>query len=340
MKNKKVSYSAFLKNVKDTIKQYDMLEKGDRVLVGVSGGADSVCLLKALIGIKKTLGIDIVVANLDHSLRGAESAKESLFVVKLSKELGVECVSEKINVKSRGVRGMSVEEKARDARYKFFCRIAKEKRCTVIATGHTMNDQSETVIMKILYGSSISGLSGIPPVRKEKQFRIIRPLIRTGRKDIIGFLDGCGLHHIEDSSNKDMRFRRNRIRQEILPYLEKYSPRIKRLLVNLSDTLREDISFIEDAKKNVNKNKGTGKSGSGEMKVKELLSLPETVRKTVLKELFINSGGNVKKLTYRHWIDMNGLIKSSGKGKSLDLPGNVAIVKKKGKIVFIEKQKN
>jgi len=70
------------------------------------------------------------------------------------------------------------------------------------------------------------------------------------------------------------------------------------------------------------------------------LSLPETVRKTVLKELFINSGGNVKKLTYRHWIDMNGLIKSSGKGKSLDLPGNVAIVKKKGKIVFIEKQKN
>ncbi|MFH1836823.1 MAG: tRNA lysidine(34) synthetase TilS [Candidatus Omnitrophota bacterium] len=331
---KKLTYSAFLKNVKDTIKHYDMLRKGDRVLVAVSGGADSVCLMKSLLEIRGSLGVEVIIANLDHGLRGAESAADSRFVKDISKQLNAECVMGRCNVKKTGKKDLSTEERAREERYRFLIRTAKKKKCGVIATGHTMDDQAETVLMKILHGSSISGLTGIPPVREEGVLRIIRPLIRIERKNILDFLKDSKLSFVEDSSNKDMNFRRNRVRLDILPYLEKYSPKLRRTLVNLSDTLREDLFFIEEAKKKVLVNKGL--EGS-EIRVSDLISQSRTVRKDVLKDLFAKTGGNIKKLTYRHWIDMDYFVRTASAGQSLDLPGKVKIVKTKDKIVFEKK---
>jgi len=331
---KRLSYSAFLKNVKDTVKHYEMLSSGEKVLVAVSGGADSVCLLAALLGIRRSLGIEVILANLDHGIRGKESRADSRFVKALADKLGVKAVMGKADMNKHAGRGASLEEKARGHRYRFLERAAKKYGCAAIATGHTMDDQAETVVMKMIYGSSMSGIAGIPPVREGKGVRIIRPLIRTSRADIIDFIDENGLSFVEDSSNKDIRFLRNKIRIDVLPYLEKCNPGIRRTLVNLADTVREDIAFIEEAKSSVLTDKRFGSGKKINISIAELLCQPKAVRKAVFKELFIKAGGDVKKLTYRHWMDMERFIRSAPQNGSLDFPGRVKIIKKSDKLIF------
>lgn len=335
-KPKSLTPHAFLKRVKDTIKHYEMLEKGDRVLVAVSGGADSVCLLKVLYDMRRRMGIELVVGNLDHSLRGAESAEESRFVKRLAKEMALECVHKKINVKACSKRGISTEEKAREKRYAFFEKAAKDKKCNVIATGHTIDDQAETVLMRVVYGSSFKGLTGIPPVREDGAFKIVRPLIRTERKDLDDFLKKMKMAHIEDSSNQDQRFVRNRIRHQLLPFLEGYNPKVKRTLTNLADTLREDLVFMEQQKNGIIEKKM--RPGATSVKIKDIMLQPKTVRKEMLKDLFREAGGNVKKLTYRHWMDMDRFVRASGGKCVLDLPGNIRIDKKNDTVRFCLKK--
>ena len=337
MKRRTLSNSAFLKRVKDAIKQYDMLRKGDRVLVAVSGGADSVSLLKALLDIRKSLGIEIMAANMDHGLRGKESEKDSAFVKALAGSMGLVCAHKKVNCKTGGKKGISTEECAREKRYTFLREAAVKYDYNVIATGHTMDDQAETVLMRMIYGASSAGLSGIPPVRQDNGFRIIRPLIRTERKNVLGFLRQTGLEHVEDSTNTDMKFLRNRLRHEMLPYLEEYNPKIKRTLVNLADTLREDLGFLNEEKKKVLA-KCPGGGDLVRIKIAEMILYPKTLRKEIFKELFRKSGGNIKKLTYRHWMDMDYFLKTAAKNKSLDMPGKVRVVKIGNDIVF-EKRK-
>ncbi len=331
-KKKQLSDPAFLKRVKDTIKQYGMIAKGDRVLVAVSGGPDSVCLLKALHDLARKLDIELVVANMDHCLRGKESEKDSMFVRELAEDMALPFVHKKINVKSAGKKGASVEEKAREKRYEFFKEGAVAERCGVIATGHSMDDQAETVLMRVIYGSSLSGLAGIHPVRFEKGLKIIRPLIRVSRREILGFLGKSAPGYVEDSSNRDMRFLRNSVREEVLPFLEKYNPRLKRSLANLSDALREDLAFLEAEKERTMKKHVREKQAR--VDIRDLILQPKAVRREVFKELFARSGGNVKKLTYRHWMDMDHFLRAAVKNRSLDLPGNVSVTKRDGELFF------
>jgi len=208
----------------------------------------------------------------------------------------------------------------------------------VIATGHTIDDQAETVLMRVVYGSSFAGLTGIPPVREEGPLRIVRPLIRTERKDIDDFLKKMKMSHVEDVSNQDQRFVRNRLRHELLPFLEGYNPKIKRALTNLSDTLREDLAFIDRQKKGIIRKKVL--TGGTTVKIKDIVLQPKTVRKEIFKDLFAEAGGNVKKLTYRHWMDMDNFVRAAGGRCVLDLPGNIRIGKKDGMVRFSVKKKS
>lgn len=327
-KRLKASSLKFLKEVKDAIRHYDMLHKGDRVLAAVSGGADSVCLLKALLEVRESLQVEVIAANMDHGLRGKESERDSAFVKDLAKKLGVKCAYKKVDVRRAGKKGASLEEKARRARYAFLFQEAEKNKCNVIATGHTMNDQAETVLMKMIYGSALAGLTGIPPVRDEKGVRVIRPLIRTEREQIIKFLKENNLKFIEDSSNLDVSFLRNKIRLKVMPYLEKCNPRLKRTLANLSDTLREDFGFINDQKKIALK------SQTSSIKTKDIILQPKALRKALFKELIIRAGGDVKGLTYRHWMDMDYFLRAAGKNKSLDFPGDIRVTKSGSELIF------
>ena len=331
-----MSNSAFLKRVKDTIKHYDMLHKGDRVLVAVSGGADSVCLLEAFLRLREKLSLEIIAGNMDHGLRGAESGRDSEFVKKLAENSGLKYVHKKVNLASGGKKNISVEERAREKRYAFLTEAAAGNNCNVIATGHTMDDQAETVLMRIIYGASFAGITGIPPVRFEGGRKIIRPLIRTGRGDILSFLRKTGSKYVEDSTNVDVKFLRNKMRHEILPLLEKYNPALKRSLVNLSDTLREDLVFLDAEKKKAIRKHGGGKTGAGRIKIKDIILQPKALRKELFKELFKRAGGNVKKLTYRHWIDMDYFLRAAEKNKSLDFPGRIRVTRTGDEIVFMK----
>ncbi|HPN72849.1 MAG TPA: tRNA lysidine(34) synthetase TilS [Candidatus Omnitrophota bacterium] len=335
MKKKvKTRYPDFFKKVKDTVSHYDMVRKGEKVLVAVSGGADSVSLVTALRALSSGLGIEIVVATLDHGTRAGESAREALFVADLAESLGLKCVSEKLRFPSRHQGRISLEEKLRQKRYEFFIRTAKAQGCSCVATGHNMDDQAETVLMRVIKGSSADGLAGIPPVRTEQGIRFIRPLIRISRKDIVSFVNVNGIKHVEDSSNADQKFLRNRIRMEVLPFLEKINPEVRSSLVNIADSVREDLLFAAACRKEKAEcvvPDGQPRTG---VKLREYLAQPAAVRREIFKRFFVSSGGSVKKLSYRHWMLLDNFARTQSKGRSLDLPGGVTAVKSGGKISF------
>jgi tRNA(Ile)-lysidine synthase len=336
---KKLSRSTFLKRIKDTIKHYDMLRPGDRVLVAVSGGSDSVGLLKAFSDLRKSLKIEVVVGNLDHGIRGKESVKDSDFVKHLSGELGLVFAYKKIKLAAASKGKKSLEELAREKRYAFFKEAAKKNKCSVIATGHTLDDQAETVLMRIITGSSPAGVAGIPPVRQDGDFKFIRPLIRTQKKDIQYYLKASGQEHVEDRTNLDVRIKRNRVRLEVLPQLEKVNPRIKRSLANLADAFREDFLLpIKEEEKASRRNIKEGKDFIV-IKIADLVLQPKMLRKAIFKESIKRAGGNIKKLTYRHWMDMDYLLRAGEKGKSLDFPGGIKATKRDREIMF-EKRRN
>ncbi|MGB2630861.1 MAG: tRNA lysidine(34) synthetase TilS [Candidatus Omnitrophota bacterium] len=334
MTKKQLSNSVFLKWVKDTIKHYDMLHEGDRVLVAVSGGPDSVGLLGALYEMRKNLGIEIIVGNLDHGIRGKESRRDSELVELLSKKLGLLFVHGRINLRSRAGGKKSLEEKAREERYSFLLRSARKNKCNVIATAHTLDDQAETVLMRVITGSSAAGLAGIPPVRNEEAVRIIRPFVRISKKDILAYIEKAGMKYAHDRTNLDVKIRRNWIRLEVIPFLEKVNPRVKRSLVNLADAVREDLMVSKREEADAFSRHMKEKKSAVSINLADIMLQPRAVRKAMFKESVRRAGGNIKKLTYRHWMDMDLLLRAGKKGKALDLPGKIQVTRTNHEIVF------
>lgn len=228
--------------IKETIKKYRMLSPGDRVLVAVSGGPDSVCLLSVLQALAKEFDLALQVAHLDHMFRGKESADEALFVANLAKKLGIPATLEQIDVPAFcRERGLSSQEGAREVRYAFLQRIAEKKGSCRIALGHTSDDQAETVIMRLLRGAGTSGLSAIPPVRDS----IIRPLINITRDEVMRSLEETGLAYVMDPSNFKPVYTRNRVRLEIMPVLKRFNPRIVETLAAEAGLLRDEDEAID-----------------------------------------------------------------------------------------------
>jgi len=221
--------------VRSTLKDRGMVREGDRVVAAVSGGADSVCLLDVLARLSMELGLDVAVAHFDHGLRKDQDQSETLFVKDLAEGLELPFYTEKASPPLQGRAG-SLEERARDARYAFLERVRQAHRARRVAVGHNMDDQAETVLMRLLRGSGPSGLSGIPLVREPG---IIRPLISVRRRDIEAYLKARGLPWRVDPTNLKTRHLRNRIRLELLPLLLDFQPRLVERLGGLADLIRD-----------------------------------------------------------------------------------------------------
>ena len=213
-----------------TIRKLDSMRAGDRVAVAVSGGADSVALLCLLLELRAELGIVLSVAHVNHQLRGEESDEDERFVAELARQRGLELhVSEAPVARSRNSEigpeiGSGIEAAARELRYGFFRQLAREGRVTKIATAHTLDDQAETVLLRIFRGTGIRGLSGIHPrIVFEEQGRafgdLVRPLLGFRRSALQEFLRERGQSWREDSSNRDIAFLRNRVRHRLLPMI-------------------------------------------------------------------------------------------------------------------------
>jgi len=317
-----------------TIRNYEMLKPGDTVLVAVSGGSDSLFLLKALSRLKNKLKLKkLVVCNLDHGIRGMESSEDSLFVKKIAEDMDLGFIHKKIDLSKKSLKGLSTEEVARLERYKFFNEAARIAKANIVATGHTLDDQAETILMRIIKGASLKGLIGISPVRDQMGIKVIRPLFELEKKEIEKYLDERGVGYRIDSTNAESIYFRNVVRKEIVPFLEKYNPRLKRSLSSLAEHLREDFEFIRQAKSSIRHIMEDSK-GSLEIRLKDLVMQPGALQKEIMRDALDKIGGEVKRLTFRHWKEVEQFIKHKRKGSSLDLPGDIRITRTSSSLVF------
>ena len=222
------------------------MRAGDRVAVAVSGGADSVALLRVLLELREELGIVIAVAHFNHGLRGEASEADEAFVAELARQLGLEFFSGRGDVRNHALTSkLSSEAAARDLRYRWFTSLAESHKLDEVATGHTLDDQAETVLLKFLRGAGTRGLAGIyPKIAIRPGARIIRPLLGVTRDEVETYLTALGQTWREDDSNLDHRFARNRVRHELLPLLERdYNPNIRQLLSDAAELARAEEEY-------------------------------------------------------------------------------------------------
>ena len=236
---------ALVSSVRRMIALHGMIKAGEKVLVACSGGADSTALLHVLHELREEGSFRLAVAHYDHGLRRA-SGRDARFVHDLAADLGLTFYMEKADVRAIArKRGLNLEEAGRRLRYEFLRRTASEIGATKIATGHTLDDQAETVLIRLLRGSGSRGLGGIAPVSEN---RIIRPLLGARRRDIEDYLKDRGLSHREDETNRDLRFLRNRIRRRLIPYLEKnFEPEVVGKLGRTADVLAAEDRSLDEA---------------------------------------------------------------------------------------------
>ncbi|MBU3911846.1 MAG: tRNA lysidine(34) synthetase TilS [Candidatus Omnitrophica bacterium] len=329
--------ATFLDKIRSTIKKYRMLDRHDSVLVGLSGGPDSVALLHALAAIKQDYSLKIYIAHIDHMFRGEESKQDRKFCQDLAESMGLTAFCEERDIpKIAEEKGMSSEEVARLERYEFFFRVARENSVDKIAVGHTKDDQAETILMRMIRGSGLSGLGGMNPVKDMKGMVVIRPLINATRQEIEGFIKECGLKCRHDSSNDEVVFTRNKVRHELIPYLEdRFNPNIKEVLVNMAENLRTEDEFLEKfSSRKFKIMSKKSRSGYITVDIGKFKKQPHAIKKRIIRSALKELKGDLRRFTYQHWKEIEELVNARPVNSVVDLPGGIDIKKEKGAIIF------
>lgn len=227
-----------------TIKTHNLINKGDKIVIGVSGGPDSICLLHVLYTLSKELEIQLYVAHINHSIREVAD-QETEYVKNFCKTLGIECFVKKadiLNIAKQQKRG--TEEVGRQIRYEFFEEVREKTKSNKIATAHNSNDRAETVILNVLRGSGLSGLKGIEIMRDNK---FIRPLINTDRESIEKYCVQNNLNPKFDESNNENIYSRNKVRNIVIPYIKnEFNPNIIKTINRLSDLATEENEYLQN----------------------------------------------------------------------------------------------
>ena len=320
-----------IRKIRHTISKYSMLRQGDCVVVAVSGGPDSVCLLDSLNELRDELGIQLIVAHFDHGLRSGEDDEETRFVQSMARSLDLPFETKKAG-RRVSEAGSSLEEWARNARYRFLEDVKDRLSAQKIALGHNLNDQAETVLMRMLRGSGPSGLSGIPPLRDGK---IIRPLIELTRGEIESYLEQKGLCFVTDSSNLETRHLRNRIRLELLPLLREYQPQIVELLGQTAGIMREDEDYLEErAEQWVKEMTVTRASDEVTIPLSSFTKLPEALRNRVIRSVLKRIGGSLRRVSMRHIEAINSVASGKKPQSLLNLPHRVIARRAYDTLVF------
>lgn len=323
MKNK----DSLKERVLESIRMQNLIEEGDTVIIGVSGGADSVCLLLLLLELRETLHCRLEAVHVEHGIRGEESLRDAAFVSRLCEEKGLPLQVVSVNAPTYAAEcGLTVEEAARILRYRVFTEAAEALmqggKAVKIAVAHHANDQAETMLFQMTRGSGLRGIGGMRPMRE----RIIRPLLRFSQREILAYL--CANHqpYCVDETNADNGISRNRIRNEILPLFEEIQPQTVKHLSELSIDLQEAEAYIRKQADAVYVDALMASEEAEErvLRIAPLLETEPLLAKTVLQRAIAEVIPGRKDVQRCHIEDAAALLRKTS-GKVLMLPKQVLI---------------
>ena len=309
-----------------------LFKPGDRVGVAVSGGADSVALLRALIELRGELGLVLSVVHFNHKLRGEESDGDELFVSELARAHDLPLHRGEADTKAFArEKALSIEAAARDLRYAFFGKLIKDGLLDKVATAHTLDDQAETVLFRVIRGTGTSGLAGIlPRLKKVGEGAIVRPMLGVQRVEVTTFLNGLNQSWREDSTNSETVFTRNRLRHELLPRIaEGFNPEVVEALANLAEVARAEDEFWASATAEA----FVGCYRNSAIEVKELMKHPLAIQRRVLRLAAVHKGANLDFLHTERVLDqVRG--RKSREARMIELPNGFRALVTDGMLTF------
>ncbi len=311
---------------KETIRKNNLIQEGDRVLVAFSGGPDSTVLLHFLFLFSEELGFSVGIAHLNHGLR-KEADSEEEFCRKRSEEYDLPFFTKKLDVKAYAKeKGLNIEEASRELRYRFLEEIAEKENYNKIATGHTLSDQAETLLYRLLRGAGISGLAGIHLLREG---RYIRPLLNITREEIMEFLKKTGIPFITDPSNMDTGYDRNWIRHKLIPALKERFPAAERILAREALIFIEEDRWIEKIVQEEIEKRATGKR----LKIEDWDSMPTGFRRRLVRGFLRFTRGNLRRINFDHIEHIVNLTP----GEQYFLPGDERIMRLGDSLFYLGK---
>ncbi len=333
--------SNLVAQIRGTIQKHQMLTSRDRVLTGVSGGADSVCLALVL----KELGFDVAVAHVNHGLRGAESDTDEKFTKELAGTLGVPFFATKValsgpapaasalRLSRRPLPGgeANLEAAGREARRQFFIETARRRGYTKIALAHTRNDRVETFLMNLLRGAGSEGLVSMAPVSGNT----IRPLIETGRNEVEAYLTENNQSWRTDSSNFDLGFARNRLRHAVIPELEsRFNPSLIQTLARTVEILEAEDAWMRAVADQWLSEHGRKEENDFLIPAAELKSAPAGLVRRILRTVLRLAGSGLRDVSFGHIEAVRALLEEGKSGKFVQIPGGLQAAREFGRLVF------
>lgn len=320
-----------------TIKKYNLIEKGDKIVLGLSGGPDSVCLLHILNRLREVLDIEVYAAHLNHQIRGLEAQQDALYVSQLCESLGVTFFVKSINVPQYCKDNkLSLEEGARKLRYEMFFEIKESLNANKIAIAHNMNDQAETVLMRMMRGTGLQGLKGIDYIRDGV---IIRPILDIERSEIEAYCEEHKLNPRIDSTNLESIYTRNKIRLELIPYMkENFNSNVTESIVRMSNSLKCDNEFIEEEALKQFRNISCINEGNLEIKIEKFKNLHKSLKSRIIRHVIKNVLGDTNFIDQKHIEEVIDLEGENKIDKRIVLPRGLFVYRQKGKLLFTTRE--
>ncbi|MCL2828816.1 MAG: tRNA lysidine(34) synthetase TilS [Oscillospiraceae bacterium] len=306
------------RRAEEWIRQQELIDPGDTVLVALSGGADSVCLIRMLLELRDKLKIQVLAAHYNHCLRGADSNRDEAFVRAFCSQWDVPLAVGWGDVtQAASDTRQGIEETARQLRYAFLQETADQLGANKIATGHNADDNAETVLLHLIRGAGLRGLSGIPPRRGA----IIRPLLSVQRQEIEAYLAELDQPYGEDATNQDVHYRRNALRHEVLPLLKDKNPNLAGTLLRQSELLRQDSRFLDEL---ATETFARLRRGAEEMvlPIQDLLDLDPAISSRVIALAIQAADGEAEQVHIRQVL---GLIEGSHPSAQISVGGGVIV---------------
>ncbi|MBI2871094.1 MAG: tRNA lysidine(34) synthetase TilS [Candidatus Omnitrophica bacterium] len=317
-------------HVLQEIKTRKLLLPGEKIVLAVSGGPDSMALLHAFCTFRTALHLNLTVAHLDHCLRKG-SKQDAEFVKSACRVLNVPFVSGRADVRRFArTRKLSIEDAARRLRYRFLVKAAKKAGARKIVTAHTQDDQAETVVLQLVRGAGLSGASGMDwsgPVGtgQSRAVRLVRPFLSTPRAEILKFLRRCRIRFREDPTNSSRRFKRNRLRHDVMPLLKRLNPRAVKHLATFAEILSTGKEYIDRVTEGVFTRLAHERPGRCQFQRSEFIKLPRAIQQGLFRQAVARLGGEEASLNFRHWQLFHQALYKEGVPALLHFPRSIEV---------------